>query len=144
MNKAEALYLIVAEETVNYYFGESMGKTILVVDDSSSMRRLTKLALTSAGHSVLEAVDGKAALDYLDGRSINMVICDVNMPNMNGIEFVQAARAKVPYRYLPILMLTTETQASAKEAGKAAGATGWMVKPFSASQLIRAVEKLSN
>ena len=120
-----------------------MGKTVLVVDDSSSMRRLTKLALNGAGHTVLEAADGKAALEYLDGRAISMVICDVNMPNMNGIEFVQAARAMAPYRFLPILMLTTESQASAKDAGKAAGATAWMLKPFSSTQLVKAVEKLS-
>ena len=87
-----------------------MAKTILVVDDSASLRQVVKMALTGAGYNVLEAGDGQAALALLDGRQINMVVCDVNMPVMNGIEFVKAAKQLPAYKFLPILMLTTESQ----------------------------------
>lgn len=119
-----------------------MAKTILVVDDSASLRQVVKMALTGAGYSVLEAGDGQAALALLDGRTINMVVCDVNMPIMNGIEFVKAAKALPGYKFLPILMLTTESQEEKKEQGKAAGAKAWMVKPFAPTQLVNAVSKL--
>jgi two-component system chemotaxis response regulator CheY len=119
-----------------------MAKTILIVDDSSSLRQVVKMSLTGAGYEVLEAVDGKAALAMLDGRQINMTICDVNMPNMNGIEFVKEAKQLQAYKFMPILMLTTESQEEKKEQGKAAGAKAWMVKPFSPTQLLNAVAKL--
>jgi two-component system chemotaxis response regulator CheY len=119
-----------------------MAKTILVIDDSASLRQVVKMALTGAGYNVLEAGDGQAALALLDGRQINMVVCDVNMPIMNGIEFVKAAKALPAYKFLPILMLTTESQEEKKEQGKAAGAKAWMVKPFAPTQLVNAVAKL--
>jgi two-component system, chemotaxis family, chemotaxis protein CheY len=119
-----------------------MAKTILVVDDSASLRQVVKMALSGAGYAVLEAGDGQAALALLDGRPINMVVCDVNMPVMNGIEFVRAAKALPAYKFLPILMLTTESQEEKKEQGKAAGAKAWMVKPFAPTQLVNAVAKL--
>ncbi len=119
-----------------------MAKTILIIDDSSSLRQVVKMALTGAGYNVLEAGDGQAALALLDGRTINMVVCDVNMPIMNGIEFVKAAKNLAAYKFLPILMLTTESEESKKEQGKAAGAKAWMVKPFSPTQLLNAVSKL--
>jgi two-component system chemotaxis response regulator CheY len=119
-----------------------MAKTILVVDDSSSLRQVVKMSLTGAGYEVLEAADGKLALALLNGRQIGMVICDVNMPNMNGIEFVKAAKQLAAYKFTPILMLTTESQEEKKEQGKAAGAKAWMVKPFSPTQLLGAVAKL--
>ncbi len=119
-----------------------MAKTILVVDDSASLRQVVKMALTGAGYNVLEAGDGQAALALLDGRTINMVVCDVNMPIMNGIEFVMAAKQLPAYKFLPILMLTTESQEEKKEQGKAAGAKAWMVKPFAPTQLVNAVSKL--
>ena len=119
-----------------------MAKTILVIDDSASLRQVVKMALTGAGYSVIEAGDGKAALALLDGRTINMAICDVNMPVMNGIEFVKAAKQLAAYKFMPILMLTTESQEEKKEQGKAAGAKAWMVKPFSPTQLVNAVSKL--
>ena len=118
-----------------------MAKTILIVDDSASLRQVVRMALQGAGYTVLEAGDGQAALELLDGRQIGMVVCDVNMPRMNGIEFVRAAKKLPAYRFLPILMLTTETQESKKEEGKAAGAKAWMVKPFSPSSLLNAVSK---
>jgi two-component system chemotaxis response regulator CheY len=119
-----------------------MAKTVLIVDDSASLRQVVKMALTGAGYNVIEAGDGKAALALLDGRQINMVVCDVNMPNMNGIEFVKEAKKLAAYKFMPILMLTTESQESKKEEGKAAGAKAWMVKPFSPTQLVAAVGKL--
>ena len=100
------------------------------------------MALTGAGYDVIEAGDGKAALALLDGRQVNMAVCDINMPVMNGIEFVKAAKQLPAYKFMPILMLTTESQDSKKEEGKAAGAKAWMVKPFSPTQLVNAVGKL--
>ena len=119
-----------------------MAKTILVIDDSASLRKVVNMALVGAGYNVIEAGDGKEALALLDGRQINMAICDVNMPNMNGIEFVAAAKKVAAYKFMPILMLTTENQEEKKEQGKAAGAKAWMVKPFSPTQLVSAVAKL--
>jgi two-component system chemotaxis response regulator CheY len=119
-----------------------MAKTILVIDDSASLRQVVKMALTGAGYNVIEAGDGQAALALLDGRQVNMAVCDVNMPIMNGIEFVKAAKALAAYKFMPILMLTTESQEEKKEQGKAAGAKAWMVKPFSPTQLVNAVAKL--
>ena len=119
-----------------------MAKTILVIDDSASLRQVVRMALTGAGYDVLEAGDGKAALALLDGRQVNMSVCDINMPVMNGIEFVKAAKQLPAYKFMPILMLTTESQDSKKEEGKAAGAKAWMVKPFSPTQLVSAVGKL--
>jgi two-component system chemotaxis response regulator CheY len=119
-----------------------MAKTILIVDDSSSLRQVVKMALEGAGYLVLEAGDGAAALAMLDGRTIDMVVCDVNMPRMNGIEFVKASKALPKYKFLPILMLTTESQESKKEEGKAAGARAWMLKPFAPATLLNAIAKL--
>jgi two-component system chemotaxis response regulator CheY len=119
-----------------------MAKTILVVDDSTALREVVRMALQGAGYEVLEAVDGQAALAMLDGRHIDMTICDVNMPRMNGIEFVKASKNLPKYKFMPILMLTTESQESKKAEGKAAGAKAWMVKPFSPSVLLNAVSKL--
>jgi two-component system, chemotaxis family, chemotaxis protein CheY len=119
-----------------------MAKTILVIDDSASLRQVVKMALVGAGYNVIEAGDGQAALNLLDGRQVNMAVCDVNMPIMNGIEFVRAAKQLPAYKFMPILMLTTESQEEKKEQGKAAGAKAWMVKPFSPTQLVNAVSKL--
>ncbi|OQW87943.1 MAG: two-component system response regulator [Rhodoferax ferrireducens] len=119
-----------------------MAQTILVIDDSASLRQVVAMALQGAGYEVLQAGDGQAALALLDGRKINMAVCDVNMPRMNGIEFVRAAKALPNYRFLPVLMLTTESQEAKKEEGKAAGAKAWMVKPFSPASLLNAVSKL--
>ena len=119
-----------------------MAQTVLIVDDSASLRQVVAMALQGAGYEVLQAGDGQAALAMLDGRKIGMAVCDVNMPRMNGIEFVRAAKALPAYRFLPILMLTTEGQESKKEEGKAAGAKAWMLKPFSPATLLTAVSKL--
>jgi two-component system chemotaxis response regulator CheY len=125
-----------------FFEGFEMAKTILVIDDSASLRQVVRMALVGAGYNVIEAGDGQAALALLDGRQVNMAVCDVNMPIMNGIEFVKAAKALSSYKFMPILMLTTESQEEKKEQGKAAGARAWMVKPFSPTQLVNAVSKL--
>ncbi len=118
-----------------------MALTILVIDDSTSLRQVVAMTLKGAGYDVLQAGDGKEALAFLDGRKIAMAVCDVNMPNMNGIEFVIAAKQIAAYKFMPILMLTTESQESKKAEGKAAGAKAWMLKPFSPSSLLSAVSK---
>ncbi len=118
-----------------------MAVSILVIDDSASLRQVVAMTLKAAGYDVLQAGDGREALALLDGRKIGMAVCDVNMPNMNGIEFVIASKKLPAYKFMPILMLTTETQESKKAEGKAAGAKAWMVKPFSPSSLLSAVSK---
>jgi two-component system chemotaxis response regulator CheY len=119
-----------------------MGKTILTVDDSSTMRRMVAFTLRGAGHEVLEAQDGVIALNVLQGRSVNLVITDVNMPNMNGIDLTRRLRALPSFQRTPIVLLTTESDPAKKAEGRAAGATGWMVKPFSQEQLLALIAKL--
>ena len=120
-----------------------MAKTILVVDDSSSLRTVVRLALSRAGYDVLEAGDGQEALEALDkaGR-VNLIISDVNMPRLDGIGFVTALKQHARHRFTPVIMLTTEDQQAKKEAGRAAGAKAWIVKPFNPPQLLDAVSKL--
>jgi len=119
-----------------------MSKTILVVDDSASLRQVVRMALQAAGHTVLEAGDGKAALALLDGRVVDMAVCDVNMPVLNGIEFVNSVKTLPGYKFMPVLMLTTEIADKKREEVKAAGAKAWMTKPFIPMQLVKAVNKL--
>lgn len=119
-----------------------MAKSILVVDDSASLRQVVRIALTGAGYDVIEAEDGKIALGKLDGRKIHLVVCDVNMPNMDGISFVKGMKALPNYRFTPVIMLTTETQEAKKLEGQAAGAKAWVVKPFKPEQMLTAVAKL--
>ena len=119
-----------------------MAKTILIVDDSQSMRQLVKMTLTGAGHQVIEACDGRDALTKLTGQKINLIISDVNMPNLDGIGLVKAVKARNEYRFTPIIMLTTEREQSKKAEGQAAGARAWIVKPFLPQNLLAAVEKL--
>ncbi|NEX62323.1 response regulator [Noviherbaspirillum galbum] len=119
-----------------------MSKTILIVDDSASLRAVVGLALRGVGYQVLEAMDGKDALSKLTGQKVHLIICDVNMPNMDGIAFVKEAKQKAAYKFTPILMLTTESGEAKKREGQAAGARAWMVKPFKPEQLLNAVQKL--
>lgn len=119
-----------------------MAKTILIVDDSMSLRTTLGIALKSAGYDVAEAVDGKDGLSKLDGRKYNLIISDVNMPNMDGLTFVKAAKAMPAYRFTPILMLTTEGDATKMAEGKAAGVRAWVIKPFQPPALLDAVAKL--
>ena len=122
-----------------------MSKTALIVDDSTSMRQMVGFTLKGAGFTVLEGGDGKQALDALNaapGGKVDVIITDLNMPVMDGITFIQEARRLAQLRYTPILMLTTESQDSMKQKGKAAGATGWIVKPFNPEQLLKVLAKV--
>lgn len=119
-----------------------MAKTILVVDDSSSLRQVVGIALKGAGYDVIEACDGKDALGKIAGQKLHLIISDVNMPNMDGISFVKELRKLPAYRFTPVIMLTTENQEAKKAEGQAAGAKAWMVKPFKPEQMLMAVSKL--
>lgn len=119
-----------------------MAKTILMVDDSASLRQVVSIALTGAGYDVVEACDGKDALAKLDGRKVHLIISDVNMPNMDGISLVKAIKQLPNYKFTPIIMLTTESQEAKKQEGQAAGAKAWVVKPFKPEQMLMAVSKL--
>ena len=119
-----------------------MAKTIMIVDDSASLRAVVGIALKGAGYSVIEGCDGRDALAKLDGQKINLIISDVNMPNMDGISFLSAVKQMPNYKFTPVIMLTTESATESKEAGRAAGAKAWMVKPFKPEALLSAVQKL--
>lgn len=119
-----------------------MKKKILAVDDSESVRDMVSFSLREAGYSVETAVDGKDALAKADDQPVDMVITDLNMPNLDGIGLIKALRANPGFAGKPIVMLTTESQDSRKQEGRQAGATGWIVKPFKQDQLIAVVNKL--
>jgi len=119
-----------------------MAKNIMIVDDSASLRQVVSIALKGAGYDVVEACDGKDALGKLDGRKLHLIISDVNMPNMDGISFVKAAKQLPAYKFTPVIMLTTEAGESKKLEGQAAGAKAWVVKPFQPAQMLTAVSKL--
>ena len=119
-----------------------MGKVIMTVDDSASVRQMVSFTLQQAGYEVITAVDGKDALSKTNGAAINMVITDLNMPNLDGINLIRQLRAQAKYKFIPIIMLTTESQGDKKLEGKAAGATGWIVKPFKPEQLVAVVKKV--
>ena len=118
-----------------------MAKVILTVDDSASVRQMVKFTLSDAGYVVIEAVDGTDALAKLAGP-VNLVITDLNMPNLDGIGLIRRIRANPACHGLPIVMLTTESQQARKQEGKAAGATGWIVKPFGSQQLLAVVKRV--
>ncbi len=120
-----------------------MSKTIMIVDDSISMRQIVAIALTGAGFTVIESYNGKDALSKLNGERVHLFISDLNMPGMDGISFVKALKEHPAYKFSPVLMLTTETQEHKKLEGKAAGVRAWMTKPFRVEQLLAAVEKLA-
>ncbi|MCP5158099.1 MAG: response regulator [Gammaproteobacteria bacterium] len=116
--------------------------TILVVDDSASMRQMVEFTLKEAGHQVMVAEDGQVALNIAQGAPADLVITDVNMPNMDGITLIKELRALPAYKFTPILTLTTESTAEKKMEGKGAGATGWIVKPFNPEKLLATVNKV--
>lgn len=120
-----------------------MAKRVITVDDSRTMREMVSFTLKGAGYEVLEAEDGKDAIAKLASQTVDVVITDLNMPNMNGIELIRALRADARFKFTPILMLTTESDDSKKGEGKAAGATGWLVKPFNPEKLIQTVQKVA-
>lgn len=119
-----------------------MAKKIMTVDDSSSVRQMVGLTLKEAGYEVVEGVDGQDAFNKLKVAPVDMVITDLNMPNMDGIELIRNLRALPSFKFTPIVMLTTESQAARKQQGKQAGATGWIVKPFKPDQLLGVVKKV--
>ena len=117
-------------------------KTILTVDDASTMRKLIGFTLGGVGHKVLEAEDGVAALDTLKSSSVDLIISDLNMPRMNGLELTREIRKLPQCAKTPILIVTTESDGNVKSEGKKAGATGWIVKPFEPAQLVAVVNKV--
>jgi len=119
-----------------------MAKTILIVDDSDSLREVVGIALKGAGYEVIEGADGQEGLNQLDGKKVHLIISDVNMPNMNGIEMVKKVKEMDTYKFTPIIMLTTESGDDMKEEGRGAGVKAWMVKPFKPEQMLDAVSKL--
>jgi two-component system chemotaxis response regulator CheY len=118
-----------------------MAHTLLIVDDSASMRQMVSFTLKDAGYDVIAASNGKDALTKLEGVKISMVITDLNMPEMDGIELIKQLRNRSGFKFVPIVMLTTESQDAKKLAGKQAGASGWIVKPFKPAQLIDTIRK---
>jgi len=119
-----------------------MGKLIMIVDDSASLRQVVAIALKGAGYDVLEASDGKDALTKLSGQKVHLIVSDVNMPNMDGISMVKEIKKLPNYKFTPIMMLTTESDMDKKMAVKQADAKGWLVKPFQPPTLLDAVSKL--
>ncbi len=119
-----------------------MAKSILCVDDSASVRQMVTFALEAAGYKTAQAADGQEALDFLKTSSVDMIITDLNMPNLNGIELIKRVRGSPDFKFVPIVLLTTESEDAKKQEGKAAGATGWIVKPFNADQLLAVTRKL--
>lgn len=119
-----------------------MAKTIMIVDDSASIRTVVGIALRGAGYEVIEAINGQDAIAKLTGQKVNLIISDVNMPVMDGITFVKQVKLMPAYRFTPIIMLTTESDESKKREGQAAGARAWVVKPFKPEQMLGAVQRL--
>ena len=119
-----------------------MNNTALVVDDSTSIRQMVSFTLKESGFDVIEGQNGQDALDKVSGKSIKLVVTDLNMPVMDGMTLIRQLRSKPEYKFTPILMLTTESQDSKKQEGRAAGATGWIVKPFNPEQLTQVVKKV--
>lgn len=119
-----------------------MRKTIITVDDAATMRKMIRFTLTPTGHEILEAADGSEAFNTLRNRSVDLIITDVNMPKMDGIELTRQLRALPQHRSTPIILLTTESDPSKKNLGRAAGATGWIIKPFNQTQLLQLVNKI--
>jgi two-component system chemotaxis response regulator CheY len=117
-------------------------KRILTVDDSASVRQMVCFTLQKAGYEVAEAVDGKDGIAKAGSGKFDLIVTDLNMPNIDGIQLITAVRKLPGYSFVPILMLSTESQAEKKDAGRKAGATGWIVKPFNADQLVAVVQRL--
>jgi len=119
-----------------------MAKLIMTADDSASVRQMVSFTLKQNGYDVVEAVDGRDALTKLASQKVDVLITDLNMPNMDGLGLIRGVRAGTLNKYIPIIMLTTESQDSKKGEGKAAGATGWIVKPFKPEQLVAVLKKV--
>jgi two-component system chemotaxis response regulator CheY len=118
-------------------------KTILTVDDSRTMRDMLRLALAEAGYRVVQAVDGLDGLERLDAEGADVIITDINMPNLDGLGFIERVRGDQRHRATPILVLTTESEPEVKDRARRAGATGWIVKPFNPSKLVDAIRRVA-
>ncbi|MFH1148778.1 MAG: response regulator [Pseudomonadota bacterium] len=119
-----------------------MGKVIMTADDSASIRQMVSFTLRQAGYEIIEAVDGKDALDKLVGTRIDMLIADLNMPNLDGIGLLKEVRRSPTHKFVPVIMLTTESHEAKKNEGRAAGASGWIIKPFKPDQLLAVIKKV--
>jgi len=119
-----------------------MAKTVLIVDDSESIREVVSFTLQNEGYDVLVGVDGEDALKFLDGRHLDIVITDLHMPNLDGLGFIRKVRVMEQYKHIPILFLTTESQTEKKMEAKEAGATGWIIKPFVPAKLLDAISRV--
>lgn len=119
-----------------------MAKTVLAIDDSASIRQMVAFTLKSSGYEVVEAVDGMDGLEKAKGKTFNLILSDQNMPRMDGLTLIKSLRGMPQYKTVPILMLTTESSDAMKQQGRAAGATGWLVKPFDPQKLIEIVKKV--
>ena len=116
-----------------------MGKRIMTVDDSTTVRKVLNITLTQAGYEVIEAVDGKEALSLFSENNVDLLVTDLNMPNLDGVDLIKQVRQKPGNRFMPIIMLTSESQLDKKQEGKMAGASGWVTKPFKPEQLLSIV-----
>lgn len=121
---------------------DTNGESILVVDDSASIREMVSFTLKSAGYEVVTASDGVEALEFAQGKAVKLVVTDINMPNMDGITLIKELRKLDTYQFVPILTLTTESGDDKKRQGKEAGATGWIVKPFDPDSLLKTIRKV--
>lgn len=119
-----------------------MSKIVLTVDDSKTMRDMIAFTLSQNGFQVLQAEDGENAIQVLDNKKVDLIITDLNMPKLDGISLIRKLRENPNYKFTPILMLTTESDDTKKNEGKAAGATGWLVKPFNPEKLIQVIQKV--
>ena len=119
-----------------------MTKTVLIVDDSESIREVVHFTLQNEGYEVLVGIDGEDALQYLDGRRLDIIITDLHMPNLDGLGFIRKVRKMDIYKHIPILFLTTESQTEKKMEAKEAGATGWIIKPFVPAKLLEAISRV--
>lgn len=119
-----------------------MAKTVLIVDDSESIREVVNFTLQNEGYDVLVGVDGEDALKFLDGRHLDIIITDLHMPNLDGLGFIRKVRVMETYKHIPILFLTTESQTEKKMEAKEAGATGWIIKPFVPAKLLDAISRV--
>ena len=120
-----------------------MTKTILTIDDSASIRQLVSMTLSAAGHKVIEAANGAQGYEKAIGEPVHAVVTDLNMPEMNGLEFIKKFRAHPASKGVPIILLTTESDDALKTEAKSAGATGWIVKPFKQEQLVAVIKKVT-
>lgn len=119
-----------------------MSKQILIVDDSESIREVLVYSLENAGYEIIVACDGKDALNYFDGRTIDLLLTDFHMPNLNGLDLIVKVRQKENYKFIPIIVLTTENQLEMMREAKESGATGWIMKPFNTEKLLQTLRKV--